>query len=168
MTMDRGTLARVDRRILSRLASEGGPQMVKVPVSDAAWDVWRRYCRLAGVTMGEGLAVLLACELTTEVGEEAPLDGVLGDQIAVHAAGLRETVAELKRSLNEAQERLAQRDQQVRSLRQQLRTTQQQLATEADHPAPAFQRVGRNDRCPCGSGLKYKFCHAIRDRLAGL
>ena len=23
---------------------------------------------------------------------------------------------------------------------------------------PEFQHVGRNDKCPCGSGKKYKFC----------
>jgi preprotein translocase subunit SecA len=31
----------------------------------------------------------------------------------------------------------------------------------ASKPAPvhAAQKVGRNDPCPCGSGLKYKKCH---------
>jgi preprotein translocase subunit SecA len=31
----------------------------------------------------------------------------------------------------------------------------------AAKPAPvhAAQKVGRNDPCPCGSGLKYKKCH---------
>ena len=31
-----------------------------------------------------------------------------------------------------------------------------------DHPAPqvrAFDKIGRNDPCPCGSGLKFKHCH---------
>jgi uncharacterized protein YecA (UPF0149 family) len=23
----------------------------------------------------------------------------------------------------------------------------------------AFERAGRNDPCPCGSGKKFKFCH---------
>lgn len=26
---------------------------------------------------------------------------------------------------------------------------------------PAFSKVGRNERCPCGSGLKYKKCHGF-------
>ncbi|MGH8926182.1 MAG: SEC-C metal-binding domain-containing protein [Acidimicrobiia bacterium] len=26
-------------------------------------------------------------------------------------------------------------------------------------PREASTRVGRNERCPCGSGLKYKHCH---------
>jgi uncharacterized protein YecA (UPF0149 family) len=25
--------------------------------------------------------------------------------------------------------------------------------------ASAFDRAGRNDPCPCGSGKKFKFCH---------
>jgi uncharacterized protein YchJ len=27
----------------------------------------------------------------------------------------------------------------------------------------ARHKIGRNDRCPCGSGLKFKRCHAIRN-----
>ncbi len=27
-----------------------------------------------------------------------------------------------------------------------------------------FSRVGRNDRCPCGSGKKYKNCHERGER----
>jgi hypothetical protein len=29
-------------------------------------------------------------------------------------------------------------------------------------PAPPPTKVGRNDPCPCGSGLKYKYCHGKR------
>ena len=25
-----------------------------------------------------------------------------------------------------------------------------------------FANVGPNDPCPCGSGLKYKFCHGLK------
>lgn len=27
-------------------------------------------------------------------------------------------------------------------------------------------KIGRNDACPCGSGLKYKKCHAAKDEAA--
>lgn len=30
------------------------------------------------------------------------------------------------------------------------------------HPALSEARVGRNERCPCGSGKKYKKCHGAR------
>ena len=33
------------------------------------------------------------------------------------------------------------------------------VVQEAAPEAVAVPRVGRNDPCPCGSGLKYKACH---------
>jgi uncharacterized protein YecA (UPF0149 family) len=33
-----------------------------------------------------------------------------------------------------------------------------QLAIAARQPVPAQVRVGRNERCPCGSGRKFKKC----------
>jgi hypothetical protein len=167
MTVDRRTLARIDRCLLSKLDGDGGPQLVKVPVSDAVWDVWRRHCRLAGVTMGEGLAALLAHDLLTEVGEVAPADDVLGGRLAAEITELRDAVAGQKRLLETARVRLRQRDEQIRALEQQLRVAKHQLETALINAGPARERVGRNDACPCGSGLKYKLCHATSDRLSG-
>ncbi|MEX2622449.1 MAG: SEC-C metal-binding domain-containing protein [Acidimicrobiia bacterium] len=31
-------------------------------------------------------------------------------------------------------------------------------------PVEAETKDGRNERCPCGSGLKYKHCHGLPDR----
>lgn len=31
-------------------------------------------------------------------------------------------------------------------------------------PVHVDQKVGRNDKCPCGSGKKYKYCHGIDNR----
>jgi uncharacterized protein len=36
------------------------------------------------------------------------------------------------------------------------------LAAEEAHLQAAFARAGRNDPCPCGSGLKFKQCHGRR------
>jgi uncharacterized protein len=33
------------------------------------------------------------------------------------------------------------------------------LAQEEGRPLPKEEKIGRNDPCPCGSGLKYKKCH---------
>ena len=58
---------------------------------------------------------------------------------------------------------------------QQAARRAQQAAGSAPKPAPAkpqtyvkdkddpFANVGRNDPCPCGSGLKFKKCHG-KDR----
>lgn len=67
MALDRGRLAKIDRRLLAELSHDAGPQMVKVPVSAAAWSTWRRYCDVLGFTMGEAIAVLIGCELATVV-----------------------------------------------------------------------------------------------------
>jgi hypothetical protein len=55
MTLDRGVLAKIDRRILSELDHAGGVQLAKIPLSDAVWSTWRRYCDVVGATMGQGI-----------------------------------------------------------------------------------------------------------------
>jgi preprotein translocase subunit SecA len=40
-------------------------------------------------------------------------------------------------------------------------TTTTEATTKPSSKAPEFQKVGRNDPCPCGSGKKYKKCHGV-------
>ena len=57
----------------------------------------------------------------------------------------------------------ATRAPQPRSDMSQLQTSRNGLTTngeqKANMPVKAAQKIGRNDPCPCGSGLKYKNCH---------
>ena len=50
-----------------------------------------------------------------------------------------------------------------RNMQQMHRTDPSQLSTNGEQqartPVKVDKRVGRNDPCPCGSGLKYKNCH---------
>ena len=85
MALDRGTLSRVDRRVLAVLAHTAGVQAVKVPVSDAVWSTWRRYCEAVGLSMGEGVAGLIAHELETVVGDEGDVSDVFAGQVARQA-----------------------------------------------------------------------------------
>jgi uncharacterized protein len=32
----------------------------------------------------------------------------------------------------------------------------------------AFSRAGRNEPCPCGSGLKFKHCHSMKKKGSGV
>ena len=59
------TLARIDRRVFAELAHTDGRHLVKVPVSNAVWSTWRRYCEVIGLSMGEGVAFLILSELRT-------------------------------------------------------------------------------------------------------
>ena len=33
------------------------------------------------------------------------------------------------------------------------------IKKKGDEENNNFKKVGRNDKCPCGSGKKFKFCH---------
>jgi len=54
MALDRGKLAKIDRRVFAEVDHGEGLQMVKIPLSDAAWSTWHRYCDVLGLTMGTG------------------------------------------------------------------------------------------------------------------
>ena len=82
MALDRGTLSRIDRRVFAELAHTAGVQAVKVPVSDAVWSAWRRYCEAVGLSMGEGVAGLIAHELETVVGDDGDASDVFAEQVA--------------------------------------------------------------------------------------
>lgn len=71
MDLDRGTLARIDRRMLSELSHTESSQMLRVPVSEAMWSTWRRYCAALGISMGRAVAGLIDHELGTFAASDA-------------------------------------------------------------------------------------------------
>ncbi len=52
MDLDRGMLSRIDRKLHSELGDDESYRMVGLPVSDAAWSTWKRYCGAADIPMG--------------------------------------------------------------------------------------------------------------------
>ena len=156
MTLDRGTLAKIDRRILSELDHSRGMQLVKVPLSDAEWSTWRRYCDAVGITMGQGIAGLIVYELGTVVGRDGNDGSVFGAEMEQRLATRTEDLDARERLLNE-------REQALRASEQRLRTGEQLLRTKRA-PLASAPKIGRNERCPCGSGLKYKRCHGLTGR----
>ena len=156
MALDRGTLAKIDRRIFAEFDHAGGVQLVKVPVSDAAWSTWRRYCEAIELTMGEGVAGLITHELRTVVAEVGEGNPVFAERAEWEAEAREERLDAREREFDE-------REEQLRGAERQLRTLEQRIRAEALHRGPSQSRpkVGRNERCPCGSGLKYKHCHGL-------
>ena len=136
MTVDRRILAKVDRRLLSELDHSEGVQLVKVPVSDAVWSTWRRYCDAAGVSMGRGLAVLLHQDLATVVDED--LEGL--------AARLEKREAEV--GIREAE--LTEREQALSQQAIELAAKERRLAgairrLQADPTWRPPKTTGRNE-----------------------
>lgn len=150
MALDRGTLARIDRRVLVELDHSSGVQAVKLPVSDAEWSTWRRYSEVLGLTMGQAIAGLVGHELATVV-DEAP-ERVFDLQSALEERAGRLDVRE--RELDERESRLRRAEDLLRDREARLR---QKSAPPSGAVGPV--RAGRNEACPCGSGIKYKRCH---------
>ena len=161
MALDRGTLSRIDRRVFAELAHTAGVQAVKVPVSDAVWSVWRRLCEVVGVSMGEGVAGLIAHELETVVGDEGDASDVFAEQVVRQVGERASRLDARERELGALAERLRDKEAHLAAWEHRIRT---QRMSGAPVRAVTKTKVGRNERCPCGSGRKYKHCHGLAGR----
>ena len=146
MALDRGTLAKTDRKVFAELGHNVATQTVKVPVSDAMWSTWRRYCEAIGLTMGEGIAGLIDQELGALVSEDEPHG-------TIFAAELERRLVATSEALDIRERRLDEREQSLRESERLLQARTRPLEL------PSRPSIGRNDPCPCGSGYKYKRCH---------
>jgi hypothetical protein len=161
MDLDRGLLARIDRRVLSRLGDEERYRMVRLPVSEAIWSTWKRYCDAAGISMGRAIVALVRQELGTVVAETGVEDPRFGQRAAEQLAERQTDLDLRKRGLDARAEQLRVKERQLRILDQQIRSAPAALSS----PRESSRKVGRNERCPCGSGFKYKQCHGLAGRI---
>jgi hypothetical protein len=69
MVMDRGTLARIDRKLLAGLGNDEAFRTLRVPADAAKWATWKRYCDAVGISMGRAVAALIDRELISVFGE---------------------------------------------------------------------------------------------------
>ena len=159
MALDRGTLSMIDRRVFAELAHTAGVQAVKVPVSDAVWSTWRRYCEAIGLSMGEGVAGLIAHELEAVVGDAGDVSDVFAGQVARQLGERASRLDARERELGALAERLRDKEAHLAAWEHRIRTQRMSGA-----PDRAVTKVGRNERCPCGSGRKYKYCHGPAGR----
>ena len=163
MDLDRGRLARIDRKLLAALGQDETFQMVRVPVTAAKWATWKRYCDAAGLSMGRAVAALIERELVSVFDEfNDDYQPVLARDTQEQLAAREEDIIARERELDAAGDRIKEQDKRLRLWEDELRRLEQQIETLsrlAARPTRADPRVGRNERCPCGSGFKYKQCH---------
>ena len=101
--------------------------------------------------MGRAIAGLVEHELGTVVGQ---------DEGSVFGAEVELRFAERAASLDARERRLDERERALRASEQRLRADGRLILAKPPPPASA-PKIGRNERCPCGSGLKYKHCHGL-------
>ena len=168
MDMDRGVLARLDRKLLAGLGDDEVLRTVRVPATAAKWSTWKRYCDSARVSMGRAVAMLMDRELLSVLGEDTADEWPVFAQQAVEKLESREARIDVReRKVYTDEARLRERSMYLRRREDGLeaRELRAEFASKialrhtADHV-----KVGRNERCPCGSGLKYKRCHGLAGR----
>lgn len=108
MDLDRGVLARIDRRLLAGLSQDATFHMVRVPATEAKWATWKRYCEAAGLSMGRAIVALIDRELVSVFGE-------IGDgEIPVFAAETQEELTRREAAVTDREDRLGGEEQRLR------------------------------------------------------
>lgn len=168
MDLDRGTLARIDRRVVAGLGHDEVYRTVRVSATDAVWSAWKRYCDSVGISMGRAIMGLIGNELRSLIAESSGESGPVFSGLAAKRLESREVQVETReRAVGEAEERLGSRAKQLGVWEGELRALERQIraqAIQAVRPTEAASKVGRNEPCPCNSGLKYKHCHGLSGR----
>lgn len=168
MDLDRGALARIDRRLLAGLDRDERFQMVRVPVTSAKWSTWKRYCETAGISMGRAIATLINNELASVFGDSGGAAAPLLEEQAQRRLADREAALTKRESeLGEAEERMRRWSEHLRGREHEIEVRERRMEAVTKlsaQPAQVPPKTGRNERCPCGSGLKYKHCHGLSGR----
>ena len=168
MDLERGMLARIDRKLLSGLGQSETYRMVRVPVTASKWSTWKRYCDSAGISMGRAIAAMIDRELVSVFGDSAGGPSpVFAEKAEEELARRQDQVARRELDATAVEERLRAWSERLRSWEGELETRERRAkftAKMSAQPRAAPTKVGRNERCPCGSGLKYKHCHGLPGR----
>jgi len=168
MNLDSGVLARIDRKLLAGLGQHETYRMVRVPVMASTWSTWKRYCDSAGISMGRAIAAMIDRELVSVFGDSgADASPVFAEQAQEELTRRKQRVARREMDATGVEEHLRAWDKRLRRWEAGLEAREQRAELTAKMsagPSEAPTKVGRNERCPCGSRLKYKHCHGLPAR----
>jgi hypothetical protein len=163
--MDRGTLARVDRKLLASLGNDEAFRTLRVPATGARWATWKRYCDAVGISMGRAVAALIDRELLSVFGEHAAdVSPVLAQQATEILKNREARIEAREHKVDTDEARMRERSERLRRWEDELEARELRaefVSKIASRHSAEHAKIGRNDRCPCGSGLKYKRCHGL-------
>jgi hypothetical protein len=163
MDMDRGTLARIDRKLLAGLGDDEAYRTLRVLATGAKWATWKRHCDAAEISMGRAATMLIDRELIWAFGD------VTEDGQPVFAERAEEQLTIREAKIVTRERDVARNEARMREQRERLRRWEdafevRELRIESvpkltSGHSTGRASVGRNQHCPCGSGFKYKRCH---------
>jgi len=167
MDLDRGMLARIDRKLLAGLGDDEAYRTLRVPANGAKWSTWKRYCDSVGISMGRAVATLIDRELINVFGDVAGDAPVFAQRIAGELAIRESKIVARERQVDMDEGRMRDWSERLRRWEDELEAREQRAESMSKLPSrhsTARVKIGRNERCPCGSGLKYKHCHGLAGR----
>ncbi len=168
MDLGRGTLARIDRKLLAGLGDDEAFRTLRVPANAAKWSTWKRYCDAAGISMGRAVTILIDRELVSVFGDITAGNSPVFAQQAKEQLAIRESkIGAREHEVDTDEARMREWGERLRRREDELETREQgaeAMAKRVSRRSTARTKIGRNERCPCGSGLKYKHCHGLAGR----
>ncbi len=168
MDMDRGILARIDRKLLAGLSDDEACRTLRVPATSAMWSIWKRYCDSVGISMGRAVTMLIDRELIGVFGDITGGESPVFAQRATEELATRESkIGARERAVDTDEQRIREWGERLRRWEDELGAREQRadaMSKLASRHSPSRAKIGRNERCPCGSGLKYKHCHSLAGR----
>ena len=168
MDLDKGALARIDRKLLAGLGDDEALRTLRMPATEAKWSTWKRYCDSVGISMGRAVTMLVDRELISVFGEHTGDEPPVFAQRVTERLAIRETRIEAREHAVDTDDaRMRERIEQLRRWEDELEARDQRTEAMSKlvlHHSMAGSKIGRNERCPCGSGLKYKCCHGLSGR----
>ena len=111
--------------------------------------------------MGRAVTMLVDRELVGVFGDEEP---VFAQRATEELASRAVKIAIREREVDAGEARMRERGERLRRLEDALEAREQQAETVSkltSRESTGRAKIGRNERCPCGSGLKYKHCHGL-------
>ncbi len=116
MDLDRGVIARIDRKLLAGLGQDETYRMVRVPVTASKWSTWKRYCDSAGSSMGRAIVTLIDRELVSVFGDHS------GERSPVFAKDAEEELARRREQVTCREKEAAEAEERFRAWNEHLRT----------------------------------------------
>ena len=150
MDMDRGTLARIDRKLLAGLDKDEAYRTLRVPADGAKWSTWKRYCDSVWISMGRAVTMLIDRELISVFGDITGDEPPVLAQQASEQLAIREAKVVTRKDRGKAAEKhLHVKDEQLRRREHELNVREQRvelMSKVVSRPSVARVKVGRNER----------------------
>jgi hypothetical protein len=168
MDLDRGTLARIDRKLLAGLGEDGAYGTVRVPATGAKWSMWKRYCDAAGVSMGRAVAALIDRELLSVFGEHTAGEWpVFAQRLAEELENREAKIDAREHEVDTDETRMRERNERLRRWEDKLEAREQlaEAASERISSASTTRtKIGRKRTMPLRVRPQVQRCHGLCGR----